>query len=183
MKRTHSLSDTLAAAALAGGLVALLAAPALSQGAAGSPPDRPPPREEGFVEYGGYADALGILGDDYRLPPPANESRGPLTIVDFDDGEAIRAPSGDVVGEIDKVVLGPDHERWVVFDHGGVLGFGERKLALPLARFVRRDDDLYVQGVTEEDVRNLPGVVQRWEDYPRIEVQGPLGIDESLGTD
>ena len=181
MKRTHSLSDTLAAAAIAGGLVALLAGPALSQGSAGSPPDRPPPREDGFVERGGYSEALTILGDDYRLPPPSNQSRGPLTIVDFEDGEEIRAPSGDVVGEIDKIVLGPDRERWVVFDHGGVLGFGERTVALPIDRFVRRGDDIYVQGVTEADVRNLPGVVQRWEDYPRIEVEGPLGLDVKEG--
>ncbi|MFP4272600.1 MAG: hypothetical protein ACLFRH_06155 [Halothiobacillaceae bacterium] len=155
--------------------------PAKPAEAASRWPDRPPPREEGFVEYGGYSEALTILGDDYRLPPSATDSRGPLTIVDFDDGEEIRASSGDVVGEIDKVVLGPDRERWVVFDHGGVLGFGERKVALPLARFVRRGDDLYVQGVTEEDVRNLPGVAQRWEDYPRIEVEGPLGLDVKEG--
>ncbi|GGK43008.1 PRC-barrel domain-containing protein [Salinarimonas ramus] len=164
-------------APLAGALAALLlASPALAQGAAGNPPDRPPPREQGFTEYGGYSDALRLLGDDYRLPPPSNESRGPLTIVDF-EGAELRAPSGDVIGQVDKIVLGPDRERWVVFDHGGFLGFDERKVALPLARVTRRGDDFYVRGVTEADIRNLPGVVQRWEDYPRLEVQGPLGLD------
>lgn len=165
------------AAPLAGAFAALiLATPALAQGTAATP-DRPPPREEAFTEYGGYAEALRLLGDDYRLPPSANESRGPLTIVDFEDGEEIRAPSGDVIGEVEKIVLGPDRERWVVFDHGGVLGFDERTVALPLDRFTRREDGFYVEGVTEEDVRNLPGVVGRWEDYPRIEVEGPLGLD------
>lgn len=177
MKHTHFLGRYAATLSLAGGLALVLAAPALSQGDAGNPPNRPPPREQGFAQTGGYAEALRILGDDYRLPPAANQSRGPLTISDFDDGEEIRAPSGDVIGEVDKIVLGPDGERWVVFDHGGVLGIGERTVALPLARFTRRGEDFYVAGVTEEDVRNLPGVVQRWADYPRLEVEGPLGTN------
>ncbi|MGP9822481.1 PRC-barrel domain-containing protein [Salinarimonas sp. NSM] len=170
----HRISKT---APLAGALAALLlAAPAGAQGDLGNPPDRPPPREQGFEERGGSSDALRQLGDDYRLPPRANESRGPLTIVDF-EGAPLRAPSGDIIGTVDKIVLGPDRERWVVFDHGGFLGLDERKVALPLARVTQRGDDFYVRGVTEEDIRNLPGVVQRWADYPRLEVQGPLGLD------
>jgi|GEM_PF-5810266 len=176
MKRTDSFSRYAAALSLAGGIALLAAVPALSQGDAGNPPDRPPPRQEGFTETGGYADALRILGDDVRLPPSADRGRV-LTITDFDDGEEIRSPSGEVIGDVDKIVLGPDRERWVVFDHGGVLGFDERTVALPLARFIRRGDDFYVRGVTEEDVRNLPGVGQRWDAYPRIEVEGPLGIN------
>ena len=171
---THRTRHT---APLAGALAALLlAAPASAQGDFGNPPDRPPPREQGFTERGGYSDALRLLGDDIRLPPPSNESRGPLTIVDF-EGKPLRAPSGDIIGKVDKIVLGPDRERWVVFDHGGFLGFDERKVALPLSRVTRRGDDFFVHGVTEEDVRNLPGVVERWDDYPRLKVQGPLGLD------
>lgn len=177
MKRTDPISRYAATLTLAGGLALVLATPALSQGDAGNPPDRPPPREQGFTETGGYADALRILGDDVRLPPGADAARAPLTITDFDDGAEIRAPSGDVIGEVDKIVLGPDRRRWVVFDHGGVLGIDERTVALPLARFTRRGDDVYVAGVTEDDVRNLPGVAQRWEDYPSTEVEGPLGLD------
>ncbi len=176
MKNIHSTSLRLATVALASGLVALLAAPTLSQGI-DSPTDRLSSREQGFADDRAYAHTLRILGDASRLPPSVDESRGPLTIVDFEDGEEIHAPSGDVVGEVDKIVLGPDRERWVVFDHGGFLGFGETTVALPLARFVRRDEDLYVQGVTEEDVRNLPGVGRRWENYPGMEVEGPLGLD------
>ncbi|MGJ3262899.1 MAG: PRC-barrel domain-containing protein, partial [Salinarimonas sp.] len=155
----YAPSTTITAGALA---ALLLAGPALAQNTSAAP-DRPPPRGEAYVESGGYADALRLLGDDVRLPPGASGDGRVLTITDL-DGEDLRAPSGEMIGRIDKIVLGPDRERWVVFDHGGVLGFDERTVALPLARVTRRGDDYYVQGVTEADVRNLPGVTGRWEE-------------------
>lgn len=161
-------------APLAGALAALLLAAPIAS--AQTVDDRPPPRQEGFTETGGYADTLRLLGDDYHVPDVYQEGSSPLTIVEL-DGRDLLAPSGDKVGDADKVVLGPDGERWLVFDHGGILGFDEEKLALPLSRIVQRGDDLVTRGVTEEDVRNLPGVAQRWEDYPSLDVKGPLGID------
>jgi hypothetical protein len=165
------INRTIVAASL---LAVLVAATAAAQTSTTN--DRPPPRQEGFVERGGYADALRLLGDDYRIPRPATTDPSPITIVDL-EADPVYAPSGDVVGRVDKIVLAADGERYLVFDHGGTLGFDERTVALPLERFVMRGDDLYVRGVTEEDIAAMPGVVQRWEDYPALEVEGPLGID------
>ncbi|WP_372423532.1 PRC-barrel domain-containing protein [Salinarimonas chemoclinalis] len=171
---THHITKTAPNAGALAALLLLLAAPASAQGNLGNPPDRPPAVDSAGARSGS-SQALRILGDDVRLPPGAADGRV-LTITDL-DGAPLHAPSGEVIGRVDKIVLGPDRERWVVFDHGGTLGLDERTVALPIARVTRRGDDFYVHGVTEEDMRNLPGVDRRWDEYSRIEVEGPLGID------
>jgi hypothetical protein len=60
------------------------------------------------------------------------------------------------VGEVDSVRMGVDGRTYIVIDHGGFLGLGEKQALLPVDRFAFQGDRLIVAGLSGNSVRALP---------------------------
>ena len=133
------------------------------------------PVEDGIAVTRQRPDAL-LRVDEYQLPPRFAEERAPMIIADL-EAQPIYTRAGENVGTVDRLVQGPDGERWIVFEHGGILGFGAEKLALPLERFYVEDGRLFVWGVTQEDIEQMEGIDQAWGDVPAIQDTGPFGMN------
>jgi hypothetical protein len=66
---------------------------------------------------------------------------------------------GERLGEVDEVIA-VNNKPFAVIAHGGFLGIGEDKVAFPLERFVRSNDNtLVIHGVTEQDI----AVMDEWQ--------------------
>jgi len=60
---------------------------------------------------------------------------------------------GERLGSVHEIVLDPrTNQHYVIVASGGFLGFGEDRVAFPMDRFWIRGDQLYLRGVTEEDI-------------------------------
>ena len=67
------------------------------------------------------------------------------------------------------IVSPADNRHWVVVAHGGFLGIGEGRVALPLERFaVRGEDRLVIRGVTEEDIDAMDNWRNQVADYRNL---------------
>jgi len=64
--------------------------------------------------------------------------------------------AGQKMGDIDEVVLGPGNAFYLVVAHGGFLGLGEKKVALPIDQVAMRGDRLVAEGLTDEQIKALP---------------------------
>ena len=61
------------------------------------------------------------------------------------------------LGEVKRLVRGiANNQRFIVLEHGGFLGLGEKEVPLPLDRFAVRGDRLYFRGLTEAELRQTP---------------------------
>jgi len=63
---------------------------------------------------------------------------------------------GRTLGEIERVVQGPDGRMQVVVGVGGFLGLGERDIALPLDELALRNNELVIRQVNEQELRAMP---------------------------
>jgi predicted outer membrane protein len=63
---------------------------------------------------------------------------------------------GNELGDVERVVEGPDGKQYVVIGAGGFLGIGEKHVPIPLERVALRGDRLIVQGLTEDQIRAMP---------------------------
>jgi hypothetical protein len=65
---------------------------------------------------------------------------------------------GEEIGSVERVVTRNDR-HYVVLSQGGVLGLGDREVALPLDRLstsAENQDQLILLGMTEDDLAELP---------------------------
>jgi hypothetical protein len=62
------------------------------------------------------------------------------------------------LGDVKRVVEGPDSKRYIVIGAGGFLGIGEKQVPIPLDRITLRGDRLIIQGLTDDQIRALPTV-------------------------
>lgn len=161
------------AAALAIGVGASGAA---AQGRDGARVVAQAPVEDGIAVTRQRPDAILRLGEQYQLPPRFSREQRPMIIADL-EAQPIYTRDGDEVGTVDRLVQGPDGQRYLVFDHGGFLGFGSEKLALPVDRFYLDGDRLVVWGASEEDIENMEGIDQAWGNVPAIQDSGPFGMN------
>ncbi|HEY7383954.1 MAG TPA: DUF4142 domain-containing protein [Beijerinckiaceae bacterium] len=60
------------------------------------------------------------------------------------------------LGDVERVVQGQDGKTYIVIGHGGFLGLGEKKVALPIERVAMRGDRLVIQGLTDDQVKAMP---------------------------
>ena len=88
--------------------------------------------------------------------PQGNAMR--VVVADLIDREVVNL-RGEDLGEVERVVLQGDR-TYIVLSDGGFLGMGDREVALPLDRItgVRGDDELVLQGLSEDDIDAMP----RW---------------------
>jgi len=76
---------------------------------------------------------------------------------------------GKQLGDVERVVQGPDGKHYIVVGKGGFLGLGEKHLPIPLERVALRADRLMVQGLTDDQLRAMPTVDRndrRFRDLP-----------------
>ena len=64
--------------------------------------------------------------------------------------------AGEKMGDIDEVVIGPGNTFYLVVAHGGFLGLGEKKVAMPIDQVAMRGDRLVAEGLTDEQIKALP---------------------------
>jgi hypothetical protein len=100
------------------------------------------------------------------MPPPAGMSLARSAAMRFPQpvrvgdllGRTVLRPveSQDVLGHVRAVVKGAQGEIVVVMDFGGVLGFGARRIAVPVDAMVLLGDDLEVDAFTPPQLRGFP---------------------------
>lgn len=87
--------------------------------------------------------------------PPAVPTRQ-MTVESLEDKDLVGANAGEI-GDIESVVeSSTDKKRFVVISRGGFLGFFETEVAIPLENIVVRNDQVVLQGLTEEQLKALP---------------------------
>ncbi len=87
--------------------------------------------------------------------PPAAPTRQ-MTVESLEDKDLMGVNSGEV-GDIESVVENnADKKRFIVISRGGFLGFFETDVAIPLENVVVRNDQIVLQGLTEEQLKALP---------------------------
>ena len=79
-----------------------------------------------------------------------------MTVKSLEDKDLMGANSGEV-GDIESVVENnADKKRFIVISRGGFLGFFETDVAIPLENVAVRNDQVVLQGLTEEQLKALP---------------------------
>jgi sporulation protein YlmC with PRC-barrel domain len=65
---------------------------------------------------------------------------------------------GNELGEVERVVMSPQQpgEAFAVVAYGGFLGVGEKRVTIPLRDLTLRGDELVVEGMTDDQLRELP---------------------------
>jgi len=81
-----------------------------------------------------------------------------ISVSDLVDREVVNT-RGEQLGQVERVVAN-GNRTYLILSEGGFLGMGEREVALPLDRVssIRGDDQLVLQGLSEEDLGAMP----RW---------------------
>jgi hypothetical protein len=100
-------------------------------------------------------DSAGMAAEPTRTGAiPTSTRRFQITNLENMDVYSIR---GQKIGEVKRLVrrLG-DNRRYVVLEHGGFLGLGEKDVPLPLDRVFLQGDRLYAAGLTEPEVEAIP---------------------------
>ncbi|ACA20007.1 PRC-barrel domain protein [Methylobacterium sp. 4-46] len=63
---------------------------------------------------------------------------------------------GEVLGDVEQVVRGGDGHASIVIGHGGVLGLGEKQVAVPLDKVSMNGDRLVARGITDDQIKAMP---------------------------
>jgi hypothetical protein len=67
------------------------------------------------------------------------------------------APDGATLGDIEQVVeRSSDKEMYLVVSNGGVMGFFEDQVVVPLSKIAVRNDRIVAPDLTEETLKSLP---------------------------
>jgi len=70
---------------------------------------------------------------------------------------------GDKLGDVDHLVTNvADNQTYVIMAHGGFLGLGEKKVALPLSSMWMDGKKLAVSGLTDDQIKRMP----EWKPQP-----------------
>jgi sporulation protein YlmC with PRC-barrel domain len=71
-------------------------------------------------------------------------------------GKNLYNAKGDVLGDVEQVVRGGDGHTSIVIGHGGILGLGEKQVAVPLDKVAMNGDRLVAHGVTDDQIKSMP---------------------------
>ena len=98
---------------------------------------------------------------------PATSS---MSVADLMDRELIGS-DGETIGDVENIVVRGD-VTYIVVGSGGLLGLGEKQVAIPMSEIYFRDDQLFTPATTEEAV----------EEMAEYEPEGyrPLGTDQDV---
>lgn len=72
------------------------------------------------------------------------------------EGKDLYGANNEKVGEIDKVVMGPDNKvNSVLVDIGGFLGIGAKTVSIPVAQLRAEGDRVVAQNLTKEQAKGM----------------------------
>jgi len=84
---------------------------------------------------------------------------------------------GVQLGEVENVVRSAaDNREFIVISHGGFLGLGEKRVALPVTDVRVNGDRIQVPGLTDEQISALPAFDWNDRTYPEVEDNSELQI-------
>jgi len=84
------------------------------------------------------------------------------------DGATVINERGEQLGKVDGIVQSTaDQKRYVVINHGGFLGLGEKKVALSLEGLAMQGDRIVVPGLSDDEIRALPEFKES-DQYPEV---------------
>lgn len=64
---------------------------------------------------------------------------------------------GQLLGDVERVVVSlADNQQYIVIGHGGILGLGEKQVAIPLSNTYLVGDRLTVRGLSEAQIEAMP---------------------------
>jgi sporulation protein YlmC with PRC-barrel domain len=72
---------------------------------------------------------------------------------------------GNDLGDVERVVLGQQGKTYIVIGHGGFLGLGEKRVAIPLENVWSRGDRLITRGLTDDQIKAMPDWTQQVRNY------------------
>jgi predicted outer membrane protein/sporulation protein YlmC with PRC-barrel domain len=98
-----------------------------------------------------------------------------LTVSRVDDMNLYNT-QGNELGDVERVVQGPDGKQYVVIGAGGFLGMGEKHVAIPVERVALRGDRLIIQGLTEDQIRALPSFDRNDRSFRQLEGNQPVQV-------
>ena len=98
-----------------------------------------------------------------------------LTVSRVDDMNLYNT-QGNELGDVERVVQGPDGKQYVVIGAGGFLGMGEKHVAIPVERVALRGDRLIIQGLTEDQIRALPSFDRNDRSFRQLEGTQPVQV-------
>lgn len=78
-----------------------------------------------------------------------------MNVEELRDRRVILQEDGEDVGTIGDIVSNGDH-LFAIIEHGGFLGIGEDRIAVPLNRLGLRGDDVVLLGLSEEQIEHIP---------------------------
>jgi len=93
-------------------------------------------------------------------------------------GSDVVNPAGDKIASVDDLLVdGGNQVKAAVLSVGGVLGIGDRKIAVPVERFQasQGDDGDLVLNATEEELKNMA-------EYRRVDDRAPAAVPPANGT-
>jgi hypothetical protein len=81
---------------------------------------------------------------------------------------AVYGKEGDRIGDVDRVVTGPENRYFLVIAFGGFLGLGEQQALLPFDDVAVQGDRLVAENLTEDQAGRLPAFTPdgRYRDVP-----------------
>ena len=85
---------------------------------------------------------------------------------------------GEQLGDVENLVLSTsDNRTMAIVAHGGFLGLGEKKVALPLENMALADDRLVIRGVTDEQLKAMPAWEEGDANYRAVTGTEPAEIE------
>jgi sporulation protein YlmC with PRC-barrel domain len=105
----------------------------------------------------GQSQAQVGAGTDRRSPPSAVEPKAkPRQLATGLIGAEVRDKQGEKIGEVSDFVIVGNQIETVALAVGGVLGVGDRHVALPYEQLRSIDDGAFAIGLDKESVQALP---------------------------
>lgn len=85
---------------------------------------------------------------------------------------------GQQVGDVERLVRGQDKQLYAVVGHGGTFGLGEKEIVLPVDHLTMHDGRLMVVGLTDDQIKAMPGYDAKAGTYSDVEASAlaPLSI-------
>jgi hypothetical protein len=106
---------------------------------------------------------------DVNADDPAVSERVQRIVVSDLEGMKVVSQEGEQLGKIDGVVeSAADGTMYVVINHGGFIGLGEKRIALSAEGLLLHGEGIMIPGLTEEEIGALPEFAES-EQFPRVE--------------
>lgn len=95
------------------------------------------------------------MNDKTALAGNASPATQQITVARINNLDLYNA-RGNNLGDVERTVLSQDNKPHIVIGHGGFLGLGEKRVAVPLDRVELKGDRLVIQGLSDDQIRAMP---------------------------